>query len=233
MFREREGRDDVEQAGRRISAGMRPAGLDLSSVTIVALMNIKPSTTLMFLLLFGSFGFAQSSATPSAPPSQPAAAVQTPPAVQAKGEDVQSVDSILGATYEVISGPAGKKRDWDRFRSLFYPGARLIPTGKRPGETDVRARVLTPEEYIQRSSPFLEKEGFFERGVSNKIERYANITQVFSTYESRHTAADPQPFQRGINSFQLVNDGKRWWIMTIMWQGETPDAPIPAEYLNK
>ena len=204
-----------------------------SSVTILTLMNIKPCTMLVSLLFLGSFGFAQSSETPSVSPSQPAAAAQTAPAVQAKAEDLQSIDSILAATYDVISGPAGKKRDWDRFRSLFYPGARLIPTGKRPGEADVRARVLTPEEYIQRSSPFLEKEGFFERGVSNKIERYANITQVFSTYESRHTVADPQPFQRGINSFQLVNDGKRWWIMTIMWQGETPDAPIPAEYLNK
>ena len=199
-------------------------------------MNNKPCTILMSLLLFGSFGsfgFAQSSATSSASPSQPAATVQTAPAVQAKAEDLPSVDSILAATYDVISGPAGKKRDWDRFRSLFYPGARLIPTGKRAGETDVRARVLTPEEYIQRSSPFLEKEGFFERGVSNRVERYANIAQVFSTYESRHNADDAQPFQRGINSFQLVFDGKRWWVMTIMWQGETPDTPIPAEYLRK
>jgi len=133
----------------------------------------------------------------------------------------------------VISGPAGKKRDWERFRSLFYPGARLIPAGKRPNETEVRARVLTPDEYIERSAPFVEKEGFFERGVSNKVDRYGNIAHVFSTYESRHNANDAQPFQRGINSFQLVFDGKRWWVMTILWQGETPENPIPAEYLKK
>ncbi|PYY08878.1 MAG: hypothetical protein DMG61_23495, partial [Acidobacteria bacterium] len=113
------------------------------------------------------------------------------------------------------------------------PGARLIPTGKRPNESEVRARVLSPEDYIERSAPFLEKEGFFERGVSNKIEHYGNIAQLFSTYESRHNADDAQPFQRGINSFQLVNDGKRWWVMTILWQGETPDNPIPAEYVKK
>jgi len=195
-------------------------------------MNRKPCKMLISLLLFSSFGFAQSSATPSLSPSQPAAS-QTAPAGSAKAEDFESVDSILTATYEVISGPAGKKRDWDRFRSLFYPGARLIPTGKRPSESDVRARVFTPEEYIQRSSPFLEKEGFFERGVSNKIERYANIAQVFSTYESRHNVDDAEPFQRGINSFQLVFDGKRWWVMTILWQGETPETPIPTEFLRK
>src|SRR5207302_5582634 len=118
-------------------------------------------------------------------------------------------------------------------RSLSYPGARLIPTGKRPDETEVRARVLSPDEYVERSAPFLEKEGFFERGVSNKVNRYINIATVFSTYESRHHADDAKPFQRGINSFQMEFDGKRWWIMTIMWQAETPETPIPAEYLKE
>lgn len=181
--------------------------------------------TFLFLLLCSALSFPQS--------AQTASPDQNPPASQAKTEDVQSIDAILAATYDVISGPAGKKRDWDRFRSLFYPGARLIPTGKRANETEVRARVLSPDDYVERSAPRVEKEGFFERGVSNRIDHFANIAQVFSTYESRHAASDAQPFQRGINSFQLVNDGKRWWIMTIMWQGEAPDAPIPAEYLKK
>ncbi len=181
--------------------------------------------TFFLLLMCASFAFSQS--TTQSQSSNPAAA-----APQAKIEDVQSIESILAATYDVISGPLGKKRDWDRFRALFYPGARLIPTGKRPNETEVRARVLSPDEYVERSAPLLEKEGFFERGVSNKIDHYANIAHVFSTYESRHNADDAKPFQRGINSFQLVNDGKRWWIMTIMWQGETADMPIQAEYLK-
>ena len=183
--------------------------------------------TLFVLLIFScSFAVAQATSTQSSAPPQAA-----PP--QAKAEDVQSIESILAATYDVISGPAGKKRDWDRFRSLFYPGARLIPTGKRPNETEVRARVLTPDDYAERAGGSFARQGFFERGVSNKIDHFGNIAHVFSTYESRHDAADPQPFQRGINSFQLVNDGKRWWIMTIMWQGETVETPIPAEYLKR
>jgi hypothetical protein len=182
---------------------------------------------ILILLFFAtSIVSAQSTSTPAASP-------QSASTIQAKEEDVRSVEAILAATYDVISGPAGKKRDWDRFRSLFYAGARLIPTGKRPNETEVRARVLSPDDYVERSSPFLEKEGFFERSVSNKIENFGNIAQVFSTYESRHNPGDAQPFQRGINSFQLVNDGKRWWIMTIMWEAETPENPIPQEYLRK
>lgn len=185
------------------------------------------------LFLSTSVTVAQTNSPTTSQAPSTAATTQNAPTIHAKEGDVRSIESILAATYDVISGPDGKKRDWDRFRSLFYPGARLIPTGKRPTETEVRARVLTPDDYVERSAPFLEKEGFFERGVSNKIERFGNIAQVFSTYESRHNADDTQPFQRGINSFQLVNDGKRWWIMTIMWQAETPENPIPQEYLRK
>ncbi|HBB95830.1 MAG TPA: hypothetical protein DC054_10605, partial [Blastocatellia bacterium] len=116
-------------------------------------------------------------------------------------------------------------------RSLFVPGARLIPTGARP-TGEVGSRVLTPDEYIQRSSPRLEKDGFFEREVSRRLEKFGNIAHIFSTYESRHKADDAKPFARGINSIQLMNDGKRWWIVTVFWQAEDEKNPLPAEYLR-
>jgi hypothetical protein len=141
------------------------------------------------------------------------------------------MDSIIAAVYDVISGPAKSPRNWDRFRSLFVPGARLIPTGKMP-TGEVLARVRTPEEYIQRSAPLLEQNGFFEREISRRVERYANIAHIFSTYESRHTRDEEKPFARGINSFQLMNDGKRWWIVTIFWQAEDDKNPLPAQYLR-
>jgi len=164
--------------------------------------------------------------TPS-PTPQPAP-VATAPA--ANPGDVASIDAIIAAVYDVISGPAGK-RNWDRMRSLFVPGARLIPTGIRPTGEAV-SRVNTLEEYIQRSSPFMEKEGFFESEIARRTETYGNIAHVFSTYESRHTKDDAKPFARGINSFQLMNDGKRWWVVTIFWQGETEKNPLPAKYLK-
>jgi hypothetical protein len=141
------------------------------------------------------------------------------------------MEAIVAAVYDVISGPAGQKRNWDRFRSLFIPGARLIPTGRRP-TGEVGSRVVTPEDYIERSNPLLEKNGFFEREISRRVEKFGNIAHVFSTYESRHTAQDEKPFARGINSIQLMNDGKRWWIVTIFWQGEDDKNPLPAEYLK-
>ena len=55
---------------------------------------------------------------------------------------------------------------------------------------------------------------------------------MFSTYESRRTSADPAPFARGINSIQLWFDGRRWWIVTVYWESERPNNPIPPAYLK-
>jgi hypothetical protein len=167
--------------------------------------------------------------TPTPTPQATAPAATQTPAADPK--DVATMESIVAAVYDVISGPAGQKRNWDRFRSLFVPGARLIPTFHRP-TGEVLSRVSTPEEYIERSNPLLEKNGFFEREISRRVERFGNIAHIFSTYESRHKIDDEKPFARGINSIQLMNDGKRWWIVTIFWQGEDDKNPLPAEYLR-
>ena len=157
---------------------------------------------------------------------------QTPETKEADPADVASIDAIMKAVYDVISGGAGEKRDWDRFRTLFHKDARLIPSGKNPQTGVFGARASTPEEYIKRNEAFLTKEGFFEREIARRTEIYGNIAHVFSTYEAFKTSADKKPFMRGINSFQLLNDGKRWWVMTIFWQAETVDNPIPKKYLK-
>ena len=169
---------------------------------------------------------SQKPATTAIPTPSP-----TPSLPSANPADVASVDSIIAAVYDVISGPAGKKRDWDRMKSLFIPGARLIPTGARQSG-GYSSRILTVDEYIQRASGFFETEGFYEREVSRKMEEFGQIVHVFSTYESRHAPQDAKPFQRGINSIQLMNDGTRWWVVTIFWQGEDDKHPLPEKYLK-
>jgi hypothetical protein len=170
-------------------------------------------------------------ANPNPPkPSQSQPTQELPASPPAKPEDVSSMDAILAATYDVISGPAGQKRDWDRFRSLFLPGARLIAAGpKKTGE--IGARTLTPDEYAKFGEPYFAKNGFTESELARHTDRYGNIAQIFSTYASRHDAKDAAPFARGINSFQLLFDGTRWWIVTIYWEEETPANPLPKEFL--
>ncbi|MGH9945993.1 MAG: hypothetical protein ACRD6X_02205 [Pyrinomonadaceae bacterium] len=151
---------------------------------------------------------------------------------EANPADVASIDSIIKAVYDVISGDAGSARDWDRFRLLFHKDARLIPSGKNQQTGVIGANARTPDQYATGSAPYFEKNGFFERELARKVDQFGNIAQVFSTYLSFHKKDDKEPFARGINSFQLLNDGKRWWILTIYWQAETPEQPIPKQYLR-
>jgi hypothetical protein len=170
-------------------------------------------------------GAAAQNSAPSSAPASGTAAAGTP---AARPADVASIDAILKAAYETISGPKGYQRDWNRLRSLFVPGARMIPTHtSKDGVTTTR--VLSVDEYIRLGDPKLKEIGFFEDEVHRTVQRFGNIAQVFSTYETRHAAAD-KPFQRGINSIQLLFDGHRWWIVTIYWQGERPDLQIPKQF---
>ena len=141
--------------------------------------------------------------------------------------DGDSIDSVMKAVYEVISGPAGT-RDWVRFRALFADGARLIPVRSTP--QGGAPAVWTPDEYAQRAGASFEKNAFYESEVARRLETYGNIAHAFSTYESRHAPGE-KPFARGINSFQLAKVGDTWKVMTIFWDSERPGNPIPEKYL--
>jgi hypothetical protein len=150
--------------------------------------------------------------------------------------DVASIDAIIAAAYDSISGPANEKRDWNRVRSLFIAGARLIPTAKNAGDVslgrEISPQVLDIDGYIARVGNYLEKNGFFEREIARRTEQFGHIAHVWSTYESRHKTDDPEPFMRGINSIQLFYDESRWWIVSIYWQHEGTGHPIPEKYLE-
>ena len=201
---------------------------------------IAPSITFFALTLGLLVGHARAQSSDAAK-AQGSGGAQT--ATGARASDVVSIDSIIAAVYDIISGPAGQKRDWDRMRSLFVPGARLMPTspvrpaGTAPdaplkGDEPLRTNVLDVDGYIARGGPYLEEHGFFERESARRVETYGHIAHVWSTYESRHKADDPKPFARGINSIQLMNDGTRWWVVSIFWEQETPRTQIPSKYLK-
>jgi hypothetical protein len=172
----------------------------------------------------------------AAAPARPAGSIAGHPGwPAAKPEDVKSPEAILSVVYSIISGGKGHARDWDRMRSLFVPDARLIPAvAAAPvngGAVHSDAIFLTVDGYIERSNGRLTSDGFFEHSIHNETEQFGNIVQVWSTYESRHNPEDAAPFARGINSFQLLKDGDRYWVVNILWDSELPTKPIPAKYL--
>jgi hypothetical protein len=158
-------------------------------------------------------------------PAQQTAAPAADPA------DVASIEAIVTALYDVISGPAERPRDWDRFRSLFLPGARLLYSQtNRAGEEQLHP--MTVEDFIRIVTPvYARGGGFWERDVAHRIDRFGNVAHVFTSYETR-PAADGPVVARGINSVQLVRHQGRWWVANIAWDTERPGNPIPPEYLG-
>ncbi|HZV86624.1 MAG TPA: hypothetical protein VFF95_03690 [Candidatus Binatus sp.] len=192
---------------------------------------------LAVLTLAAAFAISQSASAQSSekPAPQSAASAQAAPdpfaSVPApKPDDVKSIDAIMTAVYDVISGPPGE-RDWSRFRSLFLPTARLTAATKGP-DGAVRLRPMSADDYATRAGGYFLKNGFFEHPIVNRVQTFGNVAQVFSSYESRHAAGEA-PFARGINSFQLLNDGKRWWVVSILWDEERPDNPLPKDFAGK
>ncbi|WP_303318005.1 hypothetical protein Q4Q34_19020 [Flavivirga abyssicola] len=145
-------------------------------------------------------------------------------------EKVKTLDSTIKTLYAVISGERGVKRDWELFKFLFKPNAKLIPSGKNK-EGEIKVRYMSPDDYVKSSGKWLVEHGFFEKEIHREVSTFGNITQVFSTYEAFYSKDDKKPFMRGINSIQLLNDGKRWWVINIFWTQETNENKIPENYL--
>ena len=164
-----------------------------------------------------------------------ALAAQTPPrahvavaAIAPRPADVATVDAVVRAYYDVITGPAGQPRQWSRDRSLYIPDLRFVATGAAQGRP--YARVMRHQQFVDATDSGFVHDGFFEREIHRVTRGYGNIVQVFSTYEERHTSDGPVT-GRGINALQLFWDGSRWWIASAIWFSEDPAHPIPEEDL--
>jgi hypothetical protein len=135
--------------------------------------------------------------------------------------DLAGIDRAIRGVYDVISGPPGQKRDFDRMRSLFAPNATL----KAIGPKGLRGGSL--EDYIARNSAILEKEGFTERELGRRVEVWGGLATAWSAYDGR--TANGSFHERGINSIQLVRVDGKWLVASILWQEATPKNPLPAD----
>ena len=184
--------------------------------------------TAVVLLLSLPLGVSAQEKKAAAQAAPSAAAPGVTPAANPK--DVQSLDAMVAAIYDVISGPPGA-RDWSRFQSLFAKDARLIAV-RVPKEGKPALAVMTPKDYEDRAGKYFLEHGFFEHELSRKTDSFGAMTHIYTTYESRETK-DGKPIDRGINSMEFFFDGERWWCVQIYWDAERPGNPIPEKYLGK
>ncbi|MCO6510870.1 MAG: hypothetical protein J5I65_08760 [Aridibacter famidurans] len=144
-------------------------------------------------------------------------------------DDVVTLDSIIKAYYEVVSGPAGEAPDYERDSSLHHPSA-LISVASVNGEGKPQLATMSLRGFYDRFGG-VRRTGFYEWEVHRRTERFGNIANVWSTYAASDKPGG-KPFMRGINNIQLFHDGKRWWIVSWIYDSERPENPIPKEYLS-
>jgi hypothetical protein len=146
--------------------------------------------------------------------------------------DVSSIDGVIKALYECVTFTPGKQPDYQRLKSLMHPRGRLAPprdpSAQREQVVDIETFISNSREYVILTG--LEKRGFCEQEIHRRTEAFGNIAHVFSTYASRHRSTDAVPIQRGINSIQLLFDENRWWVLSILWDVERVNNPLPSQY---
>lgn len=143
---------------------------------------------------------------------------------------VDSLDAIVRTLYASIypkrhkDGVTGVAQpDWTRFRALFDPSARLVKVdGARTDAMSVDSFIAHVEASPQRAIE--------ERELARRTDAYAGIAQVFSSYDRVDASGQ---VCRGINTIQLRNDGRRWWIFSLMWADECEADPMPSRYLPR
>jgi len=163
---------------------------------------------------------------------EPTATAESKPHPKADPKDVESIEAIVTSLYDVISGDIGEARDWDRFRSLFHPElGQLVPLRPNVRAGTWSAQAMDPEGYAVQARNWTQTTAFWEKEISNKVEHFGGLAHVWSTYEGFNKKDAKEPFVRGINSIQLMNDGKRWWVLTVAWDAERDDQPLPPKYL--
>jgi len=180
----------------------------------------KLTFALAALLLIAPVGNSQ---------TKPATTHVDVPTIAARPEDVSTLDGIMKAFYDVISGPAGQPRQWSRDRTLYISDIRFVAMSVDKSGKPV-PHILSHQQFVDASNAELLKGGFYESEIHRVTERFGNIAHIFSTYESRNKLGGPV-IARGINSVELFWDGTRWWIASNIWDDERPDNPLPAQYL--
>jgi hypothetical protein len=144
-----------------------------------------------------------------------------------------SIDEVIGGLYETISFPPGGQPDWEQLARLFWSEGRLIPA---PREERPTARVpMTLQQFVDSVATRIDAgplklKGFREREIGRRTDQFGNIAHVYSAYVAGFADGDPTEVGRGINSIQLLQENGRWWVVSIIWDDERPDNPMPSEF---
>lgn len=138
---------------------------------------------------------------------------------------VKTIDGTINEVLKIVSGEKGATRNWEAFRFLFTPNAQITVLRHEKNNKNVPV-TYSLEEFVRLGMRFYENDGFIEYELTKTIDEYNGIAHAFQSYYAKELDVEEQ----GINSYQLVHDGKRWWIVSLLWTNNRNGVPLPEEY---
>lgn len=139
-------------------------------------------------------------------------------------EIVKTIEGTVGETYKIITGERGSTRNWEAFRQLFTPDAQMsVLVHDTAGRGQVR--TFTLEAFVRNGMKYYESDGFIERPIKTIIHEYNGIANVFQSYYAKEAERE----EEGVNSLQLIFDGERWWITSVLWTSNANGVELPVE----
>jgi len=134
--------------------------------------------------------------------------------------------TITRRLYELVSAPPGE-RHWESVRDLYHPRATMVRTGMdEEGQPFVLA--MTFDEYVSNVTKQLDSIEFSESEIRQDVTVFGNVACLVSVYEYRFRSSDMTRHGRGVNFFNLVNEGHGWKIMNIVWDNEREGVSLSA-----
>jgi len=143
----------------------------------------------------------------------------------------KSIDSIIPALYGIVSGKAGSNKKWPLLKELFSKDATVTPVfHEKSGQ--MKATINSVDEFIALNKQIFKDQDFYETEVARKVFRFGHMANILSRYESRDSIGG-EPYAQGINSFQLLNDGARWCVISVTWDSNSLEHPIGNKLTGK
>jgi len=155
-----------------------------------------------------------------------AAGAQEPKATVPSCLPTATLEQLIVALDDAVSGPANKDRTC--LRQILLPEARLTPI-RQMDDGSFSPRILTVDDWIDAVAKRGSEE-MYERQIKVKSDAYGHFAQLWSTYEIRPTP-EGKATVTGINSVQAVFDGKRWRVFSVLWEANSTAGPVPEKYL--
>jgi hypothetical protein len=139
--------------------------------------------------------------------------------------DAKTIDALMKASYEVVSGEKNAKRQWERDNYLHHPKAVYYYFDKKKQEQV----TMTLPEFHKETDDMVLNTAFYESEINREVRIFGNIAHVWSTYQTK-LEKDGKVARRGINSIQLIFEHNRWYIISWTFSGETDKNIIPKTF---